>query len=368
MDTVDDRIVYVRDGRGLVGSSNWSSGADDPMFYGNGGTMVFDDRDVVNHYHQYPEGPRYMGEEIGEEAIGEGEDEVHLRDEEMEGTQEIIVRASITGTMADLAEPTKCIWKIQPNNLNNFRTNTRRLNRRNASDKDLIGDLSKSIIFDVQQMASGNSFPVPLGVEIPECLPKHLTTADAYNTILAPHMPSHNDGGRSIYSPNNLFTRAMYKTHGRCDLKSLKKQIIFPDDDSGEALINISGLAWNRVMEYADRVESWAGSADYLWDIEARRRSDNTRRRKFEPIPQHIAKDVYDDIVMDINDISKAFVDLNKFSVKYARADGREFDSVQGLIGQQSSFGSETGTNYKNHAINRVNHAWVDLKIKYVTW
>jgi len=375
MQHTNDQVIFVNDHhrRGGYGS-DWSSGPDDMYDYQYDQRRdarqfnVMDNRDV--HFHN-GEPPRmaYARDPIGQnvEVVDEDENEVeHLQADQMYGIQKTVIVAAISGSLSDLMSPSKSTFKIQPNNLKNFRVNSRTTNRTNATKDDFTGDLSKTVILDARLISSGNHYPVPIGVEYTKMEPRHLTSTDAYQHMLKPAVPYVNEN-RSIYKPDSVFTANMYTSYGKCDKKSLDYQVKFEGNDN-EATVYNNGIIWNTIMDNVGHMESWASSADHIYDLNEAKFNGPRHQSPWVVIPRHIAKDVYDQVACELKKIEKSFVNLNDFRVKFSRADGKNWNDIKGLIGQHAASNSETQKNYNDYAINKEGYAYAEVEISYITY
>jgi len=403
---VDNKVIFLDQHRYHdrgYGGGGWSGGSGPDDFYYDGGggyggygpgggqVMVYDDRD--SHYYGNPpmnpytsppmnpnalrnpidqgvENEEYNEEEGRKEEEEEDGESKHLQANQMYGIQKIRIEASISGTLNDLLSPSKTTFQIQKNNLKQLRINSRTTNRKNATNEDFSGDLSKTVILDVHLISTGSHYGVPIGVEYSGMNPQHLTTNNCYQHILKPLVPL-NKENRSIWTPNSVFSANMYRSYGKCDMNSLNYQIKFEGSEN-EATVHTGGIVWDTIMDNIDCMKKWQSSVDDIYDANDRKHESRARSRRpspWEVIPRYIATDVYNKIAKALKNIEKSFVNLEDFQVKFHRADGASsWNDIHGLIGQEVASDSRTQTNYKNYAINKQGYAFAEIELSYITY
>lgn len=368
---MNDRVIFVGQ------PSGWSSTSDD-MYYDHMHGYQYQDGYQHQPRQQYYDNrprqqydnrrPQIMNDGIEQENTDQNvvDTSKHLQAGKMYGIQKIRIEASISGSLTDMLSPGNSIFKIQPNNFKKLQLNSRANNRKHATDEDFTGDLSKTVILDVKLFNSGSHYPTPLGVEYTGMNPNHLTSNNAFQHVIKPLVPN-NKEDRSIYSPDHIFTENMYNSFGKCDKKSLDYQVKFEGNDN-EATVHNNGIVWSTIMDNIYRIDKWGSSVDHICSLNNDKYDNSKQHSPWVVIPRFIAKDVYDKIASELKIIEKSFVNLKDFQVKFSRADGREWNDINGLIGQQSTSDSDTQTHYNNNALNKEGYAFSEIEISYITY
>ena len=376
MQTVDDQLIILQDGRNYhhMHDSNaqvaWSSAADDEYdeqyYHQDRHQDHYHEQDHHHHYQTPQHSYQLQNSEIGEQVDTE-EDNVHVNEDDLYGYSTVVINASINCTLNQLGKNgNMAVWKPSDQMLNKlFKNNRRSTNISNATGKDLNGDLTKVIILNAKLTNGGNHFDTPIGFKCTGMNPKHITETDSYSYVLEPRVPL-DPANKSIFSPENKFTRTMYSNYGKLNMKALKQQIRF--SENGNSDIDVRGIAWANVMANIDHIPKWGSAADHIYKLDHESRNDGLMS-PWVRIPTLIAKHVYDNLAEEIKTAEKSLVNMKDFRVTFYRADGADsWDDVRGLIGQEIGADADAQTNYKNFAINKVCRAYAKIELSFITY
>ncbi|MDB9801147.1 hypothetical protein OAB94_02095 [Flavobacteriaceae bacterium] len=358
--------VYINTVRNPNGS--WSRGCSD------GGEDIYAEHVPQNGYYRDNDNSSFtthnhyghMGDEIPEGEMLD--DERHLEKEDLFGVHKITIEASINGSLNELNKfPKKSEFTLSSSVLAQMKTNSRRSNRINAKESDLSGDVTKTVILDAQLVSTCNHYNVPIGMKCSIIAPKHLTATDSYVGVMKPGVTFDNQNS-SVFSPNNLFTKKMYESYGKCDIDSLNDQIRFSDKNNMTADVNTNGIVWETIMENIDTQPQWQGCADDLYSYDMRKRQGELLS-PWITIPMRVAEDVHTQIGAQLKNIEKSFVDMNTFTISFHRADqSTAWNDIRGLVGQNLAQSKETQTNHKVVALNKNGYASATYVLSYITY
>jgi hypothetical protein len=163
------------------------------------------------YYEDYMDAPQYESPfDIGLPAPTEefeGEENEHLRAENLYGTEKITFVMTIEGSLADFAKnPSLATWKLPADAQQFLRRVPTNVNRTHASKEDRAGNLARGISLKTHVIAAGNEFPLNFGVDVPGLVPKELTTHGRHNYVLPKNTQSTLGIREDISGPDSVFT------------------------------------------------------------------------------------------------------------------------------------------------------------------
>ena len=322
-----------------------------------------DDRST--HYHY-----RRANESIGEQAPpvdneAKFKEDQHLTKEDVYGIQTKIIYAEINGTLEEFAAHSeKSEWKMTPNVAKSFGRLDKSKGRATANTCDYKGDLNKCILLDAIIIDAGNSHPRTSGINITGMVPSTVTDKKPYLWVMPANVP-HININKSIFSPDNKFTRTMYEEYGKCDLDSLNSQIRFGKGNLSS--VDVEGIVWGTIMDNIKTKKSWAGAYHDIYDLNSAK-LNNELKSPWVEIPTKIARDVHASISEDLKWIEKSFVNLNELSVKFTPTNADAWNNVEGLIGQNISTDSETQLNHATSALETYGNQFARIELHYISY
>lgn len=328
-------------------------------------------RENADEFQEYDQAGDYVGNEIYVESkasqAGQLDEDGHLQVEDLYGVQSAVLYAQFTGSLDDFQKnPRKAVWTLSHENQKQLMLNNRSNNRANATDSDRSGDLSKAIIVGASVINTSSSFGTDLGLKITGMEPRVLTGNGNFSWIIGANS-GYQPVGRSVYQPNNIFTRYMYKNYDVCDTKSLNAQVRFDMGGENTAMVDTRGFVWDVMMRNVGTQDSWGDFSHTLRDIEDERRAGQLRN-PFVEVPRAIADFVHGSIKEQVEQIEKSFVDLRNFRCSVQRVDGEAWNQCNGLIGESVVFDEQSKMKLREHALYKTCTASAAIEIKYVLY
>jgi len=301
------------------------------------------------------------------QIAGEIDEQGHLQAEDLYGVQTKIFNMTCNGSLEQFAaNKGKATWKLSPDMQSLLRQVTSTTNRSKATSDDLTGDLTKAVLLQATVLEQRNSFPVPIGLNIPGMVPQVYSENKRYNWILEPNTGT-SPVNQSIFEPDNVFTKYMYSNLQKLDVESLEKQVRFDVDPTGEsALVDHNGIVYDVLMRNVCSGKFSEDDTQYLLDVDERVRSNPYSMGA--PIPTDIAKEICEAIKGPLEVIEKSFVDMRKLHGRFERADGEHWNSFSGLIGEAAGMDADSKGFLKQHALTSSYSASVKVQIKYIVY
>ena len=134
----------------------------------------------------------------------DGEENEHLKAEDMWGTKKVTLTMKIQGSLKDFAaNPSKAVFKLPVEAHKYLKRVPSQKNRTNASDEERAGDLTRGILLKASVTAVKNEYPFDLGLDIAGLVPEQLTSTGRHNYVLLANTPSTVGIREDISTPDN---------------------------------------------------------------------------------------------------------------------------------------------------------------------
>jgi hypothetical protein len=287
----------------------------------------------------------------------EPDDNKHLETSDLLGVQHITIYPSFCASLSEFAnDPKLSVWSMTKDNLKYTKHNKRTINRTNANDADLVGDLSKAIFTGAELLWTTGDCPVQVGVKINIFEPRGYTDSDRYAFVI----PANSNTmalKQSIFEPVSLFSKHSYENWNKCNHDALEKQILFEPGGENHALVDLTGFVWDVIMDNSSR---WPGFEDTLRDIDA------NAKNTFELIPIEIATEVHASIKEKLDDILDSFVDMRTIEISINRTDNEKWDQCNGLVGEAVAFGKNSNHVLLSTNMERKCNVGCAIRLSYV--
>lgn len=303
--------------------------------------------------------------------MGGIDDEGHLKVEDMYGvqTKTFFIRTPAGATLESLQAQHKdgYYWNISSQITGYLRHVGKSVDRKNASDKDMHGVLSKGLLLSADVLHFQSNCPKDLSVDLPGLVPTYISENGRHNFII----PAYGNGviNQNICQPSNLITEMEYSRNEKCDEVALKSAIRFDIDPSKQtAHIATNTFPFQILRDNMDKANgAYTEVAEAIYAKNRQVFSElNTPGHKTVIVPAEIGKHLYESLAAPIKDMEKRYVDLGNYKVKLSPADGKAWNHVDGLIGESSVFGADSTGFEKEHKLNTPISAYAAIQIKYV--
>jgi len=296
----------------------------------------------------------------------------HLQAEELWGvqTKRFFITMPEGATLEKLAASAKngVSWEVPQEMKRLLRQVNKSQNRSTVSDSDLDGSLNKGLFVNAKVVSYTSDCPKTLALDIPGLVPTVYTNRNRHNFVL-PANCGHNVCDRTIFEPDNYFTRYMYAHNQKCDLSTLDQQVRFDVDPSKQyAVINSHSVAWKVVCDNLSNPESQiAHAADAIWaKNEHILTNPDHANAQLAQVPTDVARLVYDSIAAPLKKIEESYTDLDNWRPKFSPANGEAWNSINGLVKDSTVFGTDSSAFETESKLNTPIHASVEVELSYV--
>jgi len=303
--------------------------------------------------------------------IGGIDDEGHLKVDDMYGvqTKTFFIRTPPGATLESLQANHKdgYFWNISPQISGYLRHVGKSVGRKDASEKDRHGVLSKALLLAADILHFQSNCPKDLSIDAPGLVPSYISETGRHTFVI----PAHSNGviNQNICQPDNLITKDAYEKNEICSVKTLQNAIRF-DIDPNKQTAHITTntfpfqILCNNMNDpngaYYDIAEAiYAKNKQVFSEL-------SNPGHKMVVVPAEIGKNLYDTLAQPLKDLEKRYVDLGNYKVKISPADGKAWNHVDGLIGESAVFGAESTGFEREQKLNTPISAYAAIQIKYV--
>jgi hypothetical protein len=295
------------------------------------------------------------------------DDEGHLKREQVWGLQSRIFDIDLVASLEELEGNggKQAVWSIADHQLKNLKQNMAMTDRDMPSKEDLAGNLNRGIPLHMEILEQKSDFPVKMGININGIVPQTMTSDGTFVWTVAANTPTQ-AVNQPVFEPKNVFTKHMYKKWKVLSSESLDKEMRF-DPESGFCYMSPSGIAFEVLCDNLAQ-GYWEEYDHTQLPIAQIINAGEMGRGPPVPIPIPIAEEIKKTLSPHVEQISKSFMDLNKFQVRWTRADGEHFNSFRNLVGEV--VGSETdpmGT-LRDDKLNTRYCASIKVKLEYLVF
>jgi hypothetical protein len=260
------------------------------------------------------------------------------------------------------------VWSLDENiQQKNLRPVLSKTNRNKPVEADMAGDISKTVWLQATVIEQQNDYPVPVGIDIEGLVARNFTQHGRHNWVVRPNTPTMTVN-QSIFEPNNIFNKRMYKTQERLDSASLRTQVRV-DPNGTHATIDPNGIAWEILMT------NWANGGlpeyhDYLATVNSQiLQQPAARHVSGVQIPAALANQLIEAIEPELKRVEESYVDMRKLTARFTRADNEEnWNSFKNLVGEAAGTGDDELEYVRQSALNRVHHASIKLRVEYIVY
>jgi len=260
-------------------------------------------------------------------------------------------------------------WQMPAEQKNFLKQINKATNRSVVSEKDLDGDLTKALFLSAKIVAFHNDSAKSIAVDIPGLLPTGHTSTDRHTYVLRPTGGNLVVINKSIFQPENLFTRFMYEHNQKCNLKTLAQQIRLDYDPKKQiATMDSRGVGWKVLLDNLKSEDSPFISA--LDSIYAKNQhiieNPDPERSQIAEVPYEIASQVFNAIAKPLKEIEKSYQNFASWKVRFSPANKQPWNSIAGLAQEGVVFGHDAISDERDHKLNTPISAGLEVEISYV--
>lgn len=312
----------------------------------------------------------YYGSE--DESVYSDEDlvavEEHVTPDMFSHVQKIPIDIEVTASAIDLERnPQLCIWKMQQQLTKHFKQNLATVDRMNAGEDELRGNVDRILPlgFDIEMQA--NTFPFAMGADIPGLMRNNIHR-DGVCTYRLPPLLAAESCSKSIFDAENIVSADAYENYRLCTLEELQNDIEFKpkrQNADAHARVAVGSLAYKSLVKNLNEGH-WRGEL-------SRQQVDSI----FNPdaftvhVTEKMGNDIKNQLQPHIEQIAKSFIDISNFNIKIHRADGeKSFTSPKKIAGaiNQTAGGKNTSTKMNMDALGRNCTYYVKGVLSFVTF
>jgi hypothetical protein len=167
-------------------------------------------------YQDFKGGYYTTGGDASYTAIGETapqevnviDKESHLNTGELFGVQTLEFCAHIRGSVDYFQKnPTKAVWTVPEKAYSHLQKPTSKIDRHTS--KEVVGDLSRTIILGATVTEVQNTFNMPMGVDVNQLVPSQITAHGRHNYVI-PSKVAFANPNKDIFEPIGIFTKDDY--------------------------------------------------------------------------------------------------------------------------------------------------------------
>lgn len=251
------------------------------------------------------------------------------------------------------------IWKLQPQVTRHFKQITTISNRKNATTKDVAGNLNRCIPLAMTVLQQQNTLPFPVNVDIEGVLPLNLSKYGRANWRIPPDTATMRVK-QPIFEPNNIITEWMYNNWRECSVESLADDIKH-FREQGYSTINVDSLPYVVLVK---------NLSDHRWD-DLKPASEHAQAiinaaltQKVVSVRPEIAEEIESALREPLSKMAESFVDLENFTAQMSRGDGQPaFNSFKGIHGEL--VGSEIDEGHALRSAMLSKRGCVSIKVKF---
>lgn len=294
----------------------------------------------------------------------------HLQAQDLHGvmTRVFDIHTPPGATLETLAKDNKegIFWEMPTELKNALRHVNKMQGRATASDKDRFGSLNKGLILKAQVISYHNNSPKRLGLEIPGLVPTYFTNTGRFNFVI-PARCNNTVVKQDISEADNVFTRWMYETNQKCNMRILNNNIrLDVDPHKQDALIATKSLPWKSLC---DNLNIPQGPFEaYAEEIFAKNphifNNPDSQHIQYATVPYVVAERLREAIAEPLQRIEAAYTNFDTFKVKIVPADGKPWNDSTGLVGESAVFGAHATGFEEDAHLNTPIDAGCQLELK----
>lgn len=260
------------------------------------------------------------------------------------------------------------IWQLPEESAKEMRHNTRVQDRINATEEDLDGDHKKGLILAAEVVSHWNNSKVPLSVDIDSLLPRTWNRTKRTNWTIQANCPQGQVfNNMNIFDPNGFFTRRMYEKKQRYNMNTLNDDIKLEYDRNKQwVAMPTRGVGWEKVLL------NWNNPA-FETEMQMIRKKNphidpktSMEHEQVALVPYELGEAIHERLAEPLKVVEKSYTDLSKTRTTFTRADGEEWNSLKGLIGDAQSYGKDSIGVEVKHNLYKPIDAGLKLKLQYV--
>ena len=317
----------------------------------------------------YEDAPREGGSITISDEIGEEDNHVDIKDVWGSETKIFHIKTPTGATLEQLASNASggVRWTIPKELKNLLRHVNKRTNRSNVSDKDLDGDLGKTLFLTANVIRDYSNCPKDLSVNIDDFVPTVFGDNGNSTWVIPAGNGQVNKVKQNILNPSNIFTRYMLEHDQKCSLKDLNNHINLNQDPNKQvAGMSSKGVGWKVLVDNLNDPESDYASAREGIIAQNRHIFENADSfyNQIALVPYSIASDIYDAIAAPLKAIEKSYVNMNKWGATIKPEDGLAWNSHVGLSIDSAAYGADSTGNEVETRLNTPFKAGLFLEVK----
>lgn len=292
----------------------------------------------------------------------------HLTESDLFGVQTKIfdITTPMGVTLEKLASDNNgaMIWELPTELKQLLRHVNKTDNRSHVTEADLEGELTKGLFLNATVISQYSSAPIRLAVDIPGLVPQVYSTHGRHNWIIPANCPF-TKIDRSIFEPDNMFTRWMYEHDQKCNLKTLNDHIRLDHDKNKQfAVMSSHGVGWTVLKKNLIKPEFFQEKEAII--AKNRHVFEEEHINHLVQVPYDLAEAVYESIAEPLRKIDARYTNFDTLHARITRLDRQPWNSIKGLAMDTITYG-EGNVGYElDQKLHQPFEAGVSLEVKYV--
>jgi hypothetical protein len=303
---------------------------------------------------------------VGNEAVA-ADPTQHVSRDMFTKVQTVFIDIDITATPVELANSKELnVWRLKDNITKAFKKNVAIKNRHLAGEEHLEGNLQRCLPLGFEIVRESNSFPYPMGIEVPGILSNNVHKHGVSVWRTPPHTPTLMVG-QSVFDPAHITSVMDYTNYRMCTLEDLKADIRFVEASKStgapaHATIAVGSLAHESLLMDLDKG---------LWQEE---RANLDIQTIYEPGNNHsvqVTKRMGEMLMKKLSEpiasVAESFINLEDFNVKIVRADAYgDFDSPKGIAGELIGGDKQLSSKLRTDVLQKKAHYSTKVKLDFI--
>lgn len=294
----------------------------------------------------------------------------HLQTQDLYGvmTRIFSVKTPAGATLESLATSHKegVFWEMPADLKNMLKHVNKTQGRTTATEKDRFGALNKGLILKARVISYRSDCPKDLGVQIPGLVPTVFTDTGRFNLVI-PAKCGNTVVKQDISEPDNVFSRYMYETNQKCNLKTLQNTVrLDVDPNKQHGLIATKSFPWKVLSDNLNMPQG--PFEEHLEEIYQQNQhifsNPDSQHVQYAKVPYEVAERIHSAIAEPLKQIEASYTNFDKFRIKFTPADGRPWNDPQGLIGESAAFGAQASGFEQEANLNTPINASFQIEMK----
>jgi hypothetical protein len=266
------------------------------------------------------------------------------------------------------ANPKLAEWNLKQELFKHFKLNVSDKDRANATEDKLFGNIEQIVPLNLEVVEHQNSLPYKVDVHAEQ----HLMgkTVHRHGSSIWSVMPdtSPSPVGRTVFEPSNIFDARMYEKAQLCTLKDLDEDVKLTAGNgksrAGFATVATGTAAYDRLLKGLGDGE-WRKIA--LTERDLNDIYEPARHARAVNVPLALGEALKGVLRSDLQEVIDRCINLEDFKFTLKRADGRAWNSPQGLHGMLVGSGIDASQSMAPEMLQRNGRVHVRFLFTFLT-